>query len=62
MKYKYRLKNLDCPNCANKIECELNKQKSIVDAKINFSKLELTIETNQNNNPKDFISSIIKKI
>lgn len=62
MKYKYRLKNLDCPNCANKIECELNKHKSIIDAKINFSKLELTIETNHNNNPKDFISSIIKKI
>lgn len=62
MKYKYRLKNLDCPNCANKIECELNKQKSIIDAKVNFSKLELTIETNQTDNPKDLISSIIKKI
>ena len=62
MKYKYRLKNLDCPNCANKIECELNKHKSIIDAKVNFSKLELTIETNHNNNPKDLISSIIKKI
>ena len=29
MKYKYKLKNLDCPNCANKIETSLNNDKNI---------------------------------
>lgn len=62
MKYKYRLKNLDCPTCASKIECKLNEHQDINNAKINFSKLELTIETNQKDNPKNLISSIIKKI
>lgn len=62
MRYKYKIKNLDCPTCASKIECKLNEHQDINNAKINFSKLELTIETNQKDNPKDLISSIIKKI
>ncbi|MBQ2873485.1 MAG: cadmium-translocating P-type ATPase [Bacilli bacterium] len=62
MKYKYKLNNLDCPNCANKIECKLNQEKDIISAKVNFSKLELTIETNKEGNIKEFISLIIKDI
>jgi len=61
MKYIYRLNNLDCPRCANKIENKLNEHKDINKANINFSKLELTIETN-NNNPKQFVSKLIKEI
>ena len=61
MKYKYRLQNLDCPNCANKIECKLNEYKDIKMAKMNFSKLELTIETD-NNSIKNLIETIIKDI
>lgn len=62
MKYKYKLNNLDCPKCANKIECRLKEDKDITDAKINFSKLELTIETNNKNNIKKLVSNIIKDI
>ena len=61
MKYIYKLNNLDCPRCASKIENKLNEQKDIK-ANINFSKLELTIETNKEGNIKNLISTIIKSI
>jgi len=62
MKYIYKLNNLDCPRCANKIETKLNEHKDINKASINFSKLELTIETNNKNNTKQLVSKIIKEI
>lgn len=62
MKYKYKLNNLDCPKCANKIECTLNNHKDIISARVNFSRLELTIETNQKNNIKEMVSKIIKDV
>lgn len=62
MKYKYKLNNLDCPKCANKIECKLKEHPDITNASINFSKLELTIETSKKDNIKNFISEIIKDI
>ena len=62
MRYKYKLNNLDCPKCANKIECTLNNHKDIINAKVNFSKLELTIETNKKENIKDLVSKIIKEV
>ena len=61
MKYIYKLNNLDCPRCANKIETKLNEHKDINNASINFNKLELTLETN-NNNPKELISKLVKEI
>ena len=61
MKYIYKLNNLDCPKCANKIENKLNEHKDIINANINFNKLELSFETNIDN-PKSLVSSIIKKL
>ena len=40
MKYKYKLNNLDCPKCASKIENAIKNHKDIINATINFSKLE----------------------
>ena len=62
MKYKYKLNNLDCPKCANKIECILNNHKDIIKANVNFSKLELTIETNIKDNIKSLVSKIISEV
>lgn len=62
MKYKYKLNNLDCPKCANKIECKLNEHDKIGKANVNFSKLELTIETNSQENPKALISKIVMSV
>ncbi|MBE6153027.1 MAG: cadmium-translocating P-type ATPase [Firmicutes bacterium] len=62
MKYKYKLNNLDCVNCANKIESRLNEDNNINSANINFSKLTVTIETQMKNGVKEYISKIIKNI
>lgn len=62
MKYKYKLSNLDCPKCAAKIESTLNNHKDIINACVNFSKLELTIETNKKDNIQNFVSNIIKEV
>ena len=62
MKYKYKLNNLDCPRCASKIESKLNEHSDIESASINFSKLELTIITNKEDNIKKIVTSIIKDI
>jgi len=35
--YKYILQNLDCANCAKKIEDEINKDKRFHDVIVNFS-------------------------
>lgn len=44
-KYEFLLENLDCPNCANKIQEKLSKKEGLKDVNINFSKLKLTYYT-----------------
>lgn len=61
MKYKYNISNLDCANCARKIENALNKDKEIKSANLNFNTLKLTIETN-NKKPLELVKKIISKI
>lgn len=62
MRYKYKLNNLDCPNCANKIEQTLKKDKNINDASVNFTKLTVMVETNMKIDVKSYVSSIVKDI
>ena len=47
MKYSYKINGLDCPNCAAKIEDKLNKHKDINSARVNFSKLTVSVTTNK---------------
>ena len=62
MKYKYKLNNLDCANCANKIECKLKGDSNIASASVNFSKLTVTLETNIKNGVKEYVAKIVKTI
>lgn len=61
MKYKYNIKNLDCANCAKKIEETLNKDKNIKSASINFAKQTVTVETNISD-PFNYVKDIVEKI
>ena len=61
MKYKYNISNLDCANCARKIEDVLNKNKEIKSAALNFNTLKLTIETD-NDKPLELVKKIVSKI
>lgn len=60
-KYKYRLNNLDCANCANKIEERLKKENNLSDVVVNFSSLTLSFMSNDYIKIED-ISNIVTKI
>ncbi|MEI3530052.1 MAG: heavy metal translocating P-type ATPase [Bacilli bacterium] len=62
MRYKYKLSNLDCANCANKIECKLKDDSNIENANVNFSKLSLTIETAMDSNIKNYVKKIVQSV
>lgn len=61
MKYKYNIKNLDCANCAKKIEETLNKDKNIKSASVNFAKQTVTVETNISD-LFNYVKDIVEKI
>ncbi|HEX2983102.1 MAG TPA: heavy-metal-associated domain-containing protein, partial [Ignavibacteriales bacterium] len=42
---KYIIKNIDCPNCALKLEEEINKLPQVNFASINFAESILTLDT-----------------
>ncbi len=62
MKYKYKLNNLTCPNCALKIEDKLNKDEKINNASINFAKMTLSFEISYDNDIKKIVSKIVKSV
>ena len=47
MIYTFQVKHLDCANCANKIEVQLNKEAYIEEASLNFMLKKLTIVCKQ---------------
>lgn len=59
--YKYILKNLDCPNCAKKIEDKIASKEEYKDVIVNFSMLTLSLKTDKEN-PINDIKNIIKTI
>lgn len=62
MKYKFTINNLDCANCAAKIEKKLNETSDITNAIVNFSKSSLTIWANREGDIKKYLENIIKTI
>ncbi len=55
---KYKLKNLDCANCAIKIERELKKQKDVKFAAVNFSTSELVVDAKNIENVLETIKKV----
>lgn len=43
--YEFILKNLDCANCANKIQMLLSKNENLKDVVVNFNTLKLKYKT-----------------
>ena len=44
-KYRYKINNLDCANCARKIADSLNKNKDFKNVKVNFNTMMISYET-----------------
>jgi len=59
-KYEYKIKNLDCPNCANKIETNLNKNEKLKEVIVNFNTLKLSYKTDELT--KEDVEKIVKSI
>jgi len=59
-KYEFNIKNLDCPNCANKIETNLNKNEKLKDVIVNFNTLKLSYKTDELT--KEDVEKLVKSI
>ena len=59
-KYEFILKDLDCADCANKIQQELSKNESLKNVTVNFNTLKLVYETS--NLSKEEVEKIIQRI
>ena len=60
-KYSYILKNLECSNCANKIQIAITKEKGFKNVVVNFNTQKLIFETDREDR-KEIIINIAKKI
>jgi len=49
MKYNFKIKGLDCANCAAQLEREIEKIKGIESAVINFMTEKMILEFDENN-------------
>lgn len=61
MKCNYKIKNIDCVNCAKKIEDYLNKDANISNVSINYSTLNISYITNIENSI-NYVNNKIKEI
>lgn len=59
MKYKFKIKGLDCANCAEKLERKIQKVEGVEDASISFMTEKLVLEISDN---KDEIIEKVKKV
>ena len=57
MKKVYKLEDLDCANCAAKMECAIQKIEGVNSASINFMGQRMTIDANDEN-----FDSIMKQV
>lgn len=60
-KYRYQIINLDCPNCARKIEESLNKEENLCNVVVNFSTKKLSFESEKEVSLKE-INNLVKRI
>lgn len=65
MKYIFKIENLDCANCGNKIEVRLNKESYIKEATLNFMLKKLTVyvkEEEAEHYPEEKLRKSIEKL
>ena len=61
MECKFKIKGLDCANCAAKLERTINKIKGVEKATISFMSEKMSIELDEDNK-KDIIKDVEKMI
>lgn len=61
MKYTFSIKNIDCPNCAAKIERKIQGLKGVSEANLNFITETLIVEADETVSLKDLQAQIMKQ-
>ena len=59
MKYKFKIKGLDCANCAAELERKIQKVEGVEEASISFMTEKLVLEISDN---KDEVMEKVKKV
>lgn len=59
---EFNFKDIDCPNCASKVERALNKDKNIIDAQVNFINKKIIIRHLNNVEVYDIVSKICNRV
>ena len=60
--YKYIIKNLECANCAKKIETKISNTEGYSNVVLNFATQKLSFQTDKQNNIKEEIQQIVSAI
>lgn len=59
MKKTYKI-DVDCANCANKMEAAANKTEGVKNASVNFMTLKMTVEFEDGSDPKSVMREVLK--
>lgn len=59
MKKTYKIE-VDCANCANKMEEAAKKTAGVKDAVVNFMMLKMTVEFEEGANPDEVMKDVVK--
>lgn len=59
MKKTYKIE-VDCANCANKMEDATKKTPGVKDASVNFMALKMTVEFEEGQDPKTVMQAVLK--
>ena len=59
MKKKYKI-DVDCANCANKMEVETKKTAGVKDAVVNFMALKMEVEFEEGADPKEVMPRVLE--
>lgn len=59
MKKTYKIE-VDCANCANKMEQAAKKTDGVKDAVVNFMTLKMTVEFNEGADTKEVMKNVLK--
>ena len=60
MKKSYKIE-VDCANCANKMEDAAKRTAGVKDASVNFMMLKMNVEFEEGQNPKEVMKEVLKK-
>ena len=59
MKKTYKI-DVDCANCANKMEDAAKNTAGVKDATVNFMMLKMNVEFEEGQNPKEVMKEVLK--